>query len=239
MATDSIVYGEGVNLTGTRNLGGVFAGQDVFAVQGDGTIYAWCIDIFHFITPGVLDSFTKGTFNTSTTDRAPTPHTLTQAQVTLMVGLMAIGNGILENGGGTSAGVANANAFFGTNGDANEWSAAIQLAIWNAEYPASNFMGTAFDFNGGPVELGVLCADLNGDSALISQLAMTAGLTSGLTLLSTDIQNFGYVSPQITLFSAPVPEPGSFALMGSALIGLGVLGWYRRRKDGDITGAVA
>ena len=32
--------------------------------------------------------------------------------------------------------------------------------------------------------------------------------------------------------AAPVPEPGSLAIFGSAILGFGLVGWFRRRKDG-------
>ena len=34
--------------------------------------------------------------------------------------------------------------------------------------------------------------------------------------------------------SAAVPEPGSLLIFGSALLGLGGVGWFRRRKDSDV-----
>ena len=59
-----------------------------------------------------------------------------------MAGLMEVGNGILHGGFLTDA-----NAHYGiVGGTADEWSAAIQLAIWDTEYKP-NF--TDLDWTGG------------------------------------------------------------------------------------------
>jgi hypothetical protein len=39
--------------------------------------------------------------------------------------------------------------------------------------------------------------------------------------------------------AAAVPEPGTLAIFGSALLGFGAVGWFRRRKDNGIDGAAA
>jgi hypothetical protein len=76
---------------------------------------------------------------------------------------------------------------------------------------------TGFDINVGDIHLG--------DTVLF--LARMSGL------------NDGPDSFFIEAAAADVPEPGSFAIMGTALTGLGVIGWFRRRKDDGIDGAAA
>jgi hypothetical protein len=39
--------------------------------------------------------------------------------------------------------------------------------------------------------------------------------------------------------AAAVPEPGSLTIFGSAILGFGLVGWYRRRKGNFGGGAVA
>lgn len=34
----------------------------------------------------------------------------------------------------------------------------------------------------------------------------------------------------ITSYRAPIPEPGTILLLGSGFLGLGFIGWYRKRK---------
>ena len=117
------------------------AGQMVFTLDaastalngGVDTIDAWCIDLFHVIYLGAnAYQFTEGTFigGTTTDNATPTPHTLTTATLDKMAGLMELGNGVLQFGG-----LSGANAHYGiVGGTLEDWSAAVQLAIWDTEY---------------------------------------------------------------------------------------------------------
>ena len=112
---------------------GVYAGQTVFTTASPtSTIYAWCIDMFHDIGLGggqdlVYNEvpFVGGV----TTDNASPAHPLSASVLDKMTGLMVLGDDILQD-----SGLGAANSHYGTSGTAADWSAAVQLAIWDTEY---------------------------------------------------------------------------------------------------------
>ena len=109
---DAIPIGQNVTINNISSFApaNTTAGENVFTLDaasealngGVGTIYAWCIDLFHTISLGNNNyTFNPGTLTGgSTTDNAtPTSHTLSVSAVAKMAGLMEIGNGILQFGG--------------------------------------------------------------------------------------------------------------------------------------------
>jgi hypothetical protein len=199
---------------------GTTAGEMVFTLDaastttngGIDTIYAWCIDLFHTINLGALAyTFTEGTFvGGSTTDGAG--HPLPAATLNKMAGLMEIGNGVLQFGG-----LNGANAHYGiVGGTLDDWSAAIQLAVWDTEY-TPNY--PQLDWSGGTANTMAIYSALIGDGTI-------TGNASDLLAVNGQ-QTFGYATAEINLQAAPVPEPGSLALLGTTLAGFG---WLRRRR---------
>lgn len=117
-----------------------YVGQLVLTTTTDGTIDAWCIDLFHDGSLGPQDSIFE--IEPITTDNNGNP--LTAAQIADISGLAAYGDNLLAAGG--------------TTADLDRESAAVQLAIWSIEY-------ADFSYSGGDSALADLTTHLVSEAA--------------------------------------------------------------------------
>ena len=197
-------YASGVSLSyGGSTFNNVISGQIVLYSNYAGAIaspafdvYAWCVDLFHDINIGNHSySYIVGG-NSVTTDS--NGNAVSGAVSNQLMTLAGYGNSLLAGADAGSADV----------------SSAIQLSIWQTEYPGLTFTANADVTN--------LVATFEAYAASNSAPAATLNSTQGAQNLITDtIGVSGQTSSQQS-----VPEPASATLLGAALL---ALPWTRRR----------
>lgn len=155
-------------------------------------LYGWCVDMFHDIYLGSdSDVYTVASTSTIDTDPgSPSGSTISSAQAAQITWLASYGNYILANQGPNS-----------------DFSAAVQIAIWNAEY-GYTYVGSDSTLSNDLSNLASLYVTDPGaypvdpgTVAFVSQDSVSQGLTG----------------------IGPAPEPASFVLLAGGLLALGAL----------------
>ena len=201
-----------VNISAPTTIGGA-AGLIVLTTP-NGDIQSWCVDVYDFLQ-------TSGTFviGTLTNDSAPIsaggPNPLSNAQIGQIGALVKNGDALV---------------YAPPSGyTANDVGAAIQLAIWQIEYPT-------FSYSWDPAEANAdaLAAIYYGDAIAGSGDWTPYYGTAALSEFNnqTQIVDPSSVSwfPQGQIFPAPVPELSTWALMMIGAFGLAAASSVSRRR---------
>jgi hypothetical protein len=207
---ESVTAGDSITITSPHSVSGEAGQIKLTGVSGLGpsttTILAWCLDVYDFLQHSGTFSGAAGPVSSSGTN------IINGSNQNKIGGLMAEGNTAILN---------HSTLTFGqTNFNMADISAAIQVAIWSAEY--SNFNYSLIDGH-----------DKNTNFYKDFQtmvLSLTGSAQSGIAYnVLTDAD--GLPTNQTLGTLSPVPGP----ILGGGLPGLilaasGIFGWWRRKR---------
>jgi hypothetical protein len=209
----AVPYSEAVTLTGgtiptnPENVG--IAGQIVLTTS-IGTLYTWCVDLFHTISLGPQAyTFTTGPL---LTDNSGSSSSLSTEQITEIEKLATYGTSILL---GTT---------LTTDAAKNHFNAVIQSAIWEVEY------GTTASQQGD----ATFGTEVSNMITFVQQYSLIAGSqiyavdSNGQRLFAVQgLYDAQLPPPPGSGIEGSVPEPTTLALLG---LGLAGLGFSKRKK---------
>jgi len=185
----------GGDLPGASPYSVYLTGEIVLTTQ-EGDLATWCVDLFHDINLGGSYTYTTMPLTTDNSGSMPSnSNPLTTQQIDDISYLATIGTA-------------------GMNADpSNDYSAAVQAAIWDVEYGATATYA-------GDAQFGI-------DLAALMATLPASGYSGGVEIGNPGDQ--GLFNNQHLFTTQTVPEPSTWAMMIVGFAGLGFAG-YRSAK---------
>lgn len=181
-----------------------------YNAAGSFTLYAWCVDLNHNIYLGSQNQYQTGSLAQVNSSPAVNWSKVNQAQ---LVWLAFYGNQKLAKYTAADA---------GNYGTQAEFSAAVQVAIWNTEY-GTTYTGSDSQIASDLVSLTNLWN--NGRTSVPAQGGVAFALISNATPQTQELLTF-VTGPSSATLAAAIPEPASAVLLAGGTTGLLLL---RRR----------